>query len=80
MRERKIRGDEKRVVKRKEEKRKEEKKTREREKMEGNERMKLKLTCHFVSSLFVSYVGISFLLFPYSNIYILYTINALTYS
>ena len=76
MRERKIRGDGKRGVKRKEKKR------REREKMEWKERMKLKIICLFFSFCFScpNDFGISFLLFPYSNIYILYAINALTYS
>ena len=55
MRERKIRGDVKRGVKRREKRRKEDKR-REREKMKGNERMKLKIICLFFCFLFVSYV------------------------
>ena len=70
MRERKISGDEKRVVKRKEEKRKEDKRTRE----DGRERKdELNITCLFISSLFVSYVGI-ILLFPFSFFLILISI------
>ena len=78
--------DKRRWKKRSEKKRKEKKtreeKRREREKMKGNERMKLKIMCLFISFCFLcrNYFVISFLLFSYSNIYILYAINALTYS
>ena len=69
--------DKRRWKKRSEKKRKEKKtreeKRREREKMKGNERMKLKITCLFISFLFVSYVRI-ILVFPFSFFLILISI------
>ena len=67
--------------KRKEKKRRQEKRTRkdERERKDETEDY---LSFHFFSFCFLcpNNFGISFLLFSYSNIYILYAINALTYS
>ena len=79
MRERKIRGDGKRGVKRK--KRKEKERTRKDEK-ERKDEIEDYMSFHFFSFCFVcpNNFGISSLLFSYSNIYILYIINALTYS
>ena len=81
MRERKIRGDGKRGVKRGEKKRKEGKRTRKDER-ERKDEIEDYLSFLLFSFCFLclNNFGISSLLFSYSNIYILYIINALTYS
>ena len=62
-------------------KRKEKERTRKDEK-ERKDEIEDYMSFHFFSFCFVcpNNFGISFLLFPYSNICILYAINALTYS
>ena len=67
--------------KRKEKKRRQEKRTRKDEREQKDE-IEDYMSFQFFSFCFScpNDFGISFLLFPYSNIYILYAINALTYS